>query len=221
MYKKNKIMAIVSIVIVLSGCNNHAKTSDYVEPMSKKMNLKIILGSTRQGRTSERISNALMHILEKRTDITTEVLDLRDYNVPFLHEEVMPISRKIITDPVTQKWSDKIAQAEAFIIVVPEYNGGYPGVLKNALDILYKEWNNKPVGFVGYSGGSSGGTSAVAQLQDVTRAVKMIPVTCVITIPSAWKALDTRGKLINVNIENELNVMVDQLITSMVADVVK
>jgi NAD(P)H-dependent FMN reductase len=217
MYKKNKITSVASIVIIsivmicISSCKE-IKSSHDIEHVSTKMNLKIILGSTRQGRTSEKIGNALMHVLNKRADITTEIIDLKDYNLTFLYDEVMPISRKVITDPATKKWSDKIAQADAFIIVVPEYNAGYPGVLKNALDILYKEWNNKPVGFVGYSGGSSGGAHAVAQLHDVALALEMIPVTCVITIPSAWKALDTKGNLINMNIASELNTMVDQLI---------
>lgn len=204
----------------MSGCNNLVKGSDNIEHVSKKVYLKVILGSTRQGRTSEKICNALMRMLEKRADITTEILDLRDYNLPFLYEEVMPSSRKIIADTAIEKWSDKITQADAFIMVVPEYNAGYPGALKNALDLLYKEWNNKPVGFVGYSGGSSGGASVVAQLQDVVRAVKMIPVSSVITIPRASKALDALGNLVNMNIENELNAMVDQLIKNITTNVV-
>lgn len=216
MYKKNKTMVLIFLCIVfLSGPNNQAKTSDDSVHISKKIDLKIILGSTRQGRTSEKIGQAFMHILEKRVDIIAEILDLRDYNLPFLHEEVMPISRKTITDPAIKKWSEKIRQADVFIIVVPEYNAGYPGVLKNAVDVLYNEWNNKPVGFVGYSGGPSGGACAVAQLMDVARAVKMIPVTSIIAIPQAWKAVDTQGNLVNMNIQSELNSMIDQLIKKM------
>jgi NAD(P)H-dependent FMN reductase len=95
--------------------------------------------------------------------------------------------------------------------VVPEYNSGYPGVFKNALDLLYKEWNNKPVGFIGYSGGASGGTSAIAQLRDVARAFQMIPVSSAINIPSAWKALDLHGNLVDTTIEQKLNTLIDQL----------
>lgn len=212
MYKKSNILLITSLIIVfLSSCNDQVKNYDNTKYATKKMNLKVILGSSRQGRTSEKIGGALKRILKQRTNINTEVVDLREYNLPFLHDEIMPAKRKTITDPATKRWSEKIEQADAFIVVVPEYNAGYPGVLKNALDILYKEWNNKPVGFVGYSGGPSGGSSVVAQLREVARALKMIPIEYHITIPSSWKALDAQGNFINMNIEEELNIMIDQL----------
>jgi NAD(P)H-dependent FMN reductase len=217
MYKKNTLLLITFIVFMpiavtfISGCKE-VKNSDTVKSFTKKINLKIILGSTRQGRTSEKIGDALAHILSTRADIVTEILDLKEYNLPFLYDEVMPVNRTVVTDPIIKIWSEKIKHADAFIIVVPEYNAGYPGVLKNALDILYKEWNKKPVGFVGYSGGPSGGANAIAQLHNVARALKMIPLTDAITIPSAWKALDTRGNLIDRNIVNELDTMIDQLI---------
>jgi len=220
MIGKVKITFMMFVVsILMSACcdANHASNDknqsvNNVQSTSKKLNIQIILGSTRKGRTSKKIGNALKNIADKRIDITTEIIDLIDYNVPFLDDEIPPASRKEITDPVVKRWSDKIKEADAFIIVVPEYNSGYPGVLKNALDSLYKEWNNKPVAFVGYSGGTSGGTSAVAQLRQVALALQMIPIDLDITIGSAWKALDTKGNLNNKNIENELNAAIDQII---------
>jgi NAD(P)H-dependent FMN reductase len=172
----------------------------------------IILGSTRLERSSEKIVRALQASLTPKSNFIVKVADLRDFQLPFLADAVAPASRKEITDPQVKKWSDKILQADAFIFVVPEYNGGYPGVLKNALDSLYKEWNNKPVGFVGYSGGPSGGKSAIAQLKSVAQALQMVPVECDIFIPTSWKALTKQGKLENKNIEQEFAQLVNQII---------
>lgn len=192
-------------LISLSGCNN-TKTGFY------PVKVKIILGSTRQGRSSDKIAQYLDQLLAKRTDINTEIIDLRDYNLNFLSDEISPASRKTITDSLVQRWSDTITDADAFIIVVPEYNAGYPGVLKNALDILYKEWNGKPVGFVGYSGGPSGGISAISQLRAVTIALKMVPVDCQIHIPTVWKAFDNTGHCTDQTIAAQLDIMINQCI---------
>ncbi|MGC2310123.1 MAG: NADPH-dependent FMN reductase [Candidatus Babeliaceae bacterium] len=183
-----------------------------VKQADNKKIIKIILGSTRQGRMSDKIGAALQKMASKRTDVRVEIADLRDYNLPFLNDAISPIYRKEITDPVIQKWSDTIQKADAFIIVVPEYNAGYPGVLKNALDLLYEEWNKKPVAFVGYSGGKNGGANAVAQLRHVVKELKMIPVSAELLIPSSWGAFDSKGQLQDVKIEKALNTMIDQLI---------
>ncbi|MCL4361791.1 NAD(P)H-dependent oxidoreductase [Candidatus Dependentiae bacterium] len=178
---------------------------------AKKLDIKIILGSTRQGRTSEKLGRILKVMADKNDSITTEIIDLRDYNLPFFNDEMPPAYRETVEDPITKKWSDKINEADAFIIVSPEYNSGYSGVLKNAMDSLYKEWNNKPVAFVGYSGGESGATSAVAQLRQVAKAFQMIPVSCEINIGTSWKAFDTKGNLVK-DIENDFNNMINEIV---------
>ncbi len=195
-----------------SACMNDTKVS------SDKMIIQIILGSTRQGRTSEKIAKSLQQMADTRADVTTEIIDLRDYNLPFFNDEIAPASRKSITDPIIKKWSDKIKEAQAYIVVVPEYNAGYPAVLKNALDSLYQEWNHKPVAFVGYSGGPSGGTSAIAQLRTVVHALKMIPVASDINIPQSWKAFDEKGDMVNKNIQQELYTILDQIIQAQQTD---
>jgi len=193
------------------GSKNTANNNNNAVNSTKKTQLKIILGSTRKGRTSDKIGNALKQIADKRSDLNTEILDLNEFNLPFLNDETPPASRKTITDPVVKKWADKIAQADAFIIVVPEYNSGYPGVLKNALDSLYQEWNNKPVAFVGFSGGPSGGANAIAQLHEVALALQMKPIEIVIKVPTAWKAFDEKRNLVHPSIASDLNRMIDQL----------
>lgn len=212
------VLLILSTIQITMDCNAQQKSqcTTNVKTVAKKLVIQIILGSTRQKRTSDRIAAAVKDMADthKGADIEFEIVDLKDYNLPFLNDEISPSSRENITDPLIQKWSDKIKQADAFIIVVPEYNSGYPGVLKNALDSLYKEWNNKPVAFIGYSGGPSGGSSAVSQLRSVANALKMVPVSCSINIPHAWKAFDTKGNLTHKNIKQELHTMIDQIIST-------
>jgi len=211
-----KVSSCLPVILALmcSSCSESgqvAESKSQTRIVGKKTNIKIILGSTRKGRTSDKIGAALKAISDKRKDVTTEILDLNDYNLPFLNDEVPPAMRATISDPATKKWSDKINEGDAFIIVVPEYNAGYPGVLKNALDSLYKEWNNKPVAFVGFSGGPSGGASAIAQLQQVARALQMKPVANDIKVPTAWKVFDEKRNLTNPTIASELNAIIDQL----------
>ena len=210
------IVTVLVMTIFGEGCTAKKKHHEAVQTskdaQSKKTTVQIIVGSTRQGRMSDKIAHALKDMVKDRSDITTEVVDLRTYHLPFLNDEIAPASRKVITDPVIATWSQKISEADAYIIVVPEYNAGYPGVLKNALDSLYKEWNNKPVALVGYSGGPSGGASALAQLRTVTQAFKMIPVSQDIKIPFSWKAFDEDGNLVDKNIPAVLNTVIDQII---------
>lgn len=198
------------ILAFLSGCDSNAQMSP------EKIKVKVILGTTRSKRSSDKIADALDQFLAKRTDIRIERIDLRDYNLPFLQDEVAPAVRKVITDPIIQRWSDVVADADAFIIITPEYNRGYPGVLKNALDLLYTEWGGKLVGFVGYSGGPSGGSVAIEQLRIVVTELKMVPVEAQITIPTVWKAFGADGALIDTSIESSLNHIIDELIAARV-----
>jgi NAD(P)H-dependent FMN reductase len=203
---KNNIIVIViaSMITTVYAAN---------QSVVHKPAIHIILGSTRQGRTSGKVGNAVMKMLEKRADINAELVDLQDFNLPFFDETVSPAYRKSITDPVVKKWSDKISKADAFIIVVPEYNHSFPGVLKNALDHLYTEWNHKPIAFVGYSGGSSGGTRAIEQLRQIVVELRMIPVRSEINIPEVWQAFDEKENLINKRIEQQLSTIIDELLS--------
>jgi len=218
--KTTRAWILIMLVACISGCDVQPSAQNKTHTASnstvQKMNILIILGSTRHGRLSPALGELIRVLASKRTDITIEVIDLNIFNLPFLDDEVSPASRKVITDPLVQAWSDKIKTGDAFIIVTPVYNAGYPGALKNALDSLYHEWNGKPVGFIGYSGGPSGGSEAIAQLRQVTgHGLEMIPVAQEIKIPTSWKALNTRGNFVDANtIEQQLNTMIDQLIAA-------
>ncbi|MDT9691065.1 NAD(P)H-dependent oxidoreductase [Streptomyces sp. P9(2023)] len=137
------------------------------------LKIGIILGSTRPNRIGEQVARWALDIGSRRTDAAFELLDLRDYPLPHL-DEPMPPSLGQYQNEHTRQWAEKIASFDGFVIVTPEYNHGIPGVLKNALDFLYAEWNNKAVGYVSY--GAAGGVRSVEQLRLVAGELQMADV---------------------------------------------
>ena len=124
--------------------------------------IAIIIGSTRPGRNSEAVARWVNEIAQKRSDAEFELVDIKDYDLPLLDEPVPPSMHRY-THPHTNVWSEKINSFDAFIFVTPEYNHAPTGALKNAIDYLYTEWNNKAAGFVSF--GATGGVRAVEQLR--------------------------------------------------------
>lgn len=133
----------------------------------------IIVGSTRPGRRAAAIAQWVHDILKSREDAEFEILDIGDYKLPLLDEPVPP-SRRQYSKAHTKAWSAKIDSFDAFIFVTPEYNHGTSAALKNAIDFLFYEWNNKAAGFVGYGG--SGGIRAVESLRLVMGEIKVADV---------------------------------------------
>jgi len=133
----------------------------------------IILGSTRPNRNGEQVARWVLEVASRREDAEFELVDLRDYPLPHL-DEPMPPSLGQYQNEHTKQWADTIASFDGFVIVTPEYNHGTSGVLKNALDFLYAEWNNKAVGFVSY--GAVGGARAVEHLRLVAGELQMADV---------------------------------------------
>ena len=124
--------------------------------------IAIIIGSTRPGRNGEAVAKWVYEIAQKRNDAGFELVDLKDFNLPLLDEPVPP-SLGQYTKEHTKAWAAKIDSFDAYVFVTPEYNHGTSAALKNAIDFIYKEWNNKAAGFVGYGGAS--GTRAVENLR--------------------------------------------------------
>src|ERR1043165_1732188 len=122
----------------------------------------IILGSTRPNRNGEAVAKWVDEIAQQRKDAEFELVDIKDFNLPLLDEPIPP-SQGQYSKEHTKTWAAKIASFDAFVFVTPEYNHGTSGALKNAIDFLFKEWNNEAAGFVGY--GSAGGTRAVESLR--------------------------------------------------------
>lgn len=152
---------------------------------SQKPKILIIVGTTRQNRFSEKAAAYVLQEANKIQDAQFELVDLRDYPLPFFDEPLPPSMFEMMKheykNEAAKKWTNKIAEADGFIIVTAEYNHGYPAVLKNAIDYVSKEWNRKPVGFVSY--GSALGSRAIEQLRLVAIELQMAPIRHAIHIP--------------------------------------
>jgi NAD(P)H-dependent FMN reductase len=132
-----------------------------------------VLGSTRPGRNGEAVARWAFDIARKRKDAEYEFIDLKDYNLPLLDEPVPPMMGQYMHDH-TKAWAERIDSFDAFVFVTPEYNHGTSAALKNALDYLYKEWNNKAAGFISY--GRALGARAVEQLRLVMGELRIADV---------------------------------------------
>ena len=137
-----------------------------------KPKIAVILSSTREVRFADKPAAWLMDQLKAGADWDVELLDLRDFNLPFFDEKAsnawVPSE-----DPNVIKWQKKIAEFDGYIFVVAEYNRSITGVLKNALDQAYVEWNRKPMGIFAY--GSVGGTRAAEHLRTIAIELQMVP----------------------------------------------
>ena len=137
------------------------------------LKIAIIIGSTRPIRKGEAVGKWVFEQAQKRGDATYELIDLKEINLPFLDEPESPATGRY-TQEHTKAWSAKIAPFDAFVFVTPEYNHGVCPALKNALDFLYKEWNNKSAGFVGY--GNAGGARSVEHLMNTATELQLATV---------------------------------------------
>jgi NAD(P)H-dependent FMN reductase len=147
--------------------------------------ISVIVGSTRQGRFSEKPAQWIFQQLKNRAGIDAQLLDLRDFPMPFFDQPMPPAmpGRPPYENEVVKKWTAEIARSDGFIIVTPEYNYGPSAVLKNALDWVYPEWNHKAVAFVSY--GSAMGARGIQQLRLTAIELQLAPVRSSVHIPVA------------------------------------
>jgi NAD(P)H-dependent FMN reductase len=171
--------------------------------------IAIIVGSTRPGRSGEQVGRWIHEIARKRSDAEYELVDLKDYDLPLL-DEPMPPSRGMYTKPHTHAWSARIAAFDGFVFVTPEYNHGPGAALKNAIDYLYREWNNKAAGFVSY--GSAGGTRAVEQLRLVMAEVQIADVRAQVALSLATDFENHRVFKPHASHEARVGAMLDQVV---------
>lgn len=163
--------------------------------MTANPRIQVILGSTRQGRAGERVAQWFVDLAQQRDDLDVELVDLRDWPLPFFDSPTSP-KRELSDDHRVQAWAEKVDAADGFVIVTPEYNFGYPAVLKNALDHLYHQWSSKPVAFVGY-GGMSGGIRSVHQLRQVVVELGLTQIQNQVIIPRVFAAFGEDGRLVD------------------------
>lgn len=177
------------------------------------MKIAVILGSTREIRRGGRVAKWLMPQLSKIKGAKFELLDLRDYPLPFYNESNSPDSLENgYSNSIATKWAAKIGEADAFIIITPEYNHGPSAVLKNALDWVYNEWNKKPVSFVSYAPGAAGGIRAVEQLRQITIELQMAPMHAAVHVSHVLDTIDENGKLLKGKHNERVKVVVDELL---------
>lgn len=135
--------------------------------------IAVVTGSTRPGRNNIAVAEWVLEHAGKRTDAEFELLDIADFNLPIL-DEPMPAMMQQYSQEHTKRWSQAVAKYDGYIFVTAEYNHSITGALKNALDYLNVEWNDKAAGFVGY--GSAGGVRAVEHLRHIASELKMAHV---------------------------------------------
>lgn len=157
-----------------------------------KPRIGVIIGSTRPGRFGDKPAAWIAEHAKATGEFDVELIDLRDYKLPFFDEEMSPAWAPS-KDETAQEWQKKIASLDGFIITAAEYNHGPTGVLKNALDYAYNEWNNKPVAFVGYGG--VGGARAVEQLRLISVELQMAPIRSAVHIVWADYARIAAGEV--------------------------
>ena len=155
--------------------------------------IQVILGSTRPGRFGDKVAGWFMQHAAAHPDLSAELVDLADWPLPFFNSPVPPAMQES-QDPLIVAWAHKVSAADGYVLVTPEYNHGYPAVLKNALDHVVRPWRHKPVGFLGY-GGPGAGIRAVEQLRQVVIELEMIPLRQQVSIPNVYMAFDSGGAL--------------------------
>ncbi len=171
--------------------------------------IAIVLGSTRPGRLGKPVADWVSSRASERGDATFEVLDVADFELPLL-DEPLPPSLGRYSLGHTKAWSDAVDGFDGYIFVTGEYNHSIPGALKNAVDYLYKEWNNKAAGFVSY--GSSGGIRAVEHFRGVAAELQIADVRAQVALPLATEFEHYRTFIPSEAAEQNLQTVFDQVI---------
>ena len=178
--------------------------------------LLVIVGSTRPTRAADLVVPWLAGKAAEHEAFETEVVDLRDWPLPFFGEHfgtIGDINDPTYSEPLVKEWNQKIKSADAFIIVTAEYNHSIPGRLKNALDTVWLSFGfrNKPVAFVGYSMGITGGARAIEHLAHVFVETESVPVRNSVIIPQVQAAFDENGQPVNPITDVAADIMLDDL----------
>jgi NAD(P)H-dependent FMN reductase len=171
----------------------------------EKLLLPVLLGTNRKNRNSVHPARWLLGEMEKRPDIETRLFDAADFALP--HDDY----GQALKDQFPE-WRDTIIQADGLVIVTPEYNHGYPGVLKAVLDLLLKEYIHKAVAFVGVSAGPWGGTRVIEQMVTMVRELGLAVTFSDLNFPKVQRSFDAEGKLLDQAYEQRAKDFLDELV---------
>ncbi len=178
--------------------------------------LLVIVGSTRPGRAADRVLPWLTRKVSEHEAFDAEIADLRDWPLPIFAEHLGTIgdfADPTYSEPLVKAWNNKIKSADAYLILTPEYNHSAPGGLKNAIDTVWLSFGfrNKPVAFVSYAGGQTGGVRAIEHLAHVFIETESVPVRNSVVIPNVHEAFDEQGEPRNPVTGIAADVMLDDL----------
>lgn len=158
------------------------------------LKLQTIICSTRPGRIGPSVARWFNGFASEQGSFTSELIDLADFNLPVFDEPNHPAMQQYEHEH-TKAWSASVAQADAYVFVIPEYNFSPPPSLVNALNYLYKEWNYKPCGFVSY-GGVSGGLRSAQSAKQLITTLKMMPMVEGVMVQMPWELLDEQQNFV-------------------------
>ncbi len=171
----------------------------------KKTTITIVLGTAREGRKSEHVSNYIMEVAGKREDATYSLVDVKDH----LHGHTIPPWEE---SDVTQQWREIVKNTDAFVFIVPEYNHGYPGELKMLLDQELKAYIGKPVLIAGVSAGRLGGARVIEHIQPVLGELGLVYIPYSLMFPGVGDLFDESGKITDDVYERRVNRSLDNLV---------
>lgn len=170
-----------------------------------KVFVPIIQGTNRQGRQSIHVANWLKREIDQNAEITSQLFDVKDFSLP---QEDYGTE---IKDQFPE-WRDAIARADGLIIVAPEYNHGYPGILKSVLDVLLKEYIHKAVGLVGVSAGPWGGTRVVEAMVPMVRELGLVVTFTDLNFPTVQDKFDHNGQIVDTAYTKRAKAFIDELL---------
>jgi NAD(P)H-dependent FMN reductase len=174
-----------------------------MEKETRRLFIPIILGTARQGRRSEHVARFVLEEVKKRAGVETELIDIR--TLPFKLDD----AGEQMKDPA---FSAMIERADGLVLVVPEYNHGYPGLLKHALDMNLKEYVHKAVGICGVSAGPFGGARVIENLLPVIRELGLVTTFTDVNFGSVHKIFDEGGSLLDQNFVRRVDEFLKELI---------
>ena len=171
--------------------------------------IPVILGSTRRGRQSPRVARFVSERMKRTGRIETELLDLLEYDFPIMEERLRFLEEP---PPRLREFGEKIGRSDSLVIVAPEYNNGYPGVLKNALDYLLPEYQRKPVAIVTVSAGGFGGLNCLAQLRLVALGMGALPLPTALPVSRVQDSFDEEGNPTDPSYEKRAQTFIGDLL---------
>ena len=178
--------------------------------------LHIIVGSTRPDRAADAVAGWVVDRALEHPAFTVEVLDLRDWSLPFFaetRETVGDFANPTYHDPIVKRWNTKISEGDAYLFITPEYNHSVPAVLKNAIDSVFASYafRNKPAAFVGYSAGLAAGVRAVEHLAHIAIEAELVPLRNSVLIARVFGAFDETGSTRDPMADVSLGILLDDL----------